>query len=175
MDCMNTVIENIIARRSVRKFTEERIPREHIELLSLAAINAPSGMNRQEWTFVFVQNREKIAALASLTGKALNRENYDLYKPDCFMIASAKPFGSLSAADCACALQNVFLAANSLNIGSVWINQLNDAQENSEVRELLTALGVPEDHRVYGCASLGYSVDNSEKKARKENCVKFVD
>lgn len=172
---MNTVIENIIERRSVRKFTQESIPDEHLELLSLAAVNAPSGMNRQEWQFVFIKNKDRIADLASLIGKAINRENYDLYKPDCFMIASAKPFGSLSAADCACALQNVFLAANSLNIGSVWINQLNDAQENGEVRELLTALGVPEDYRVYGCASLGYSADNSEKKARKENCVKFVD
>lgn len=172
---MNTVIENIIARRSVRKFTEESIPDEHIELLAEAAINAPSGMNRQEWQFIFIKNKEKIATLASLVGEALNRENYDLYKPACYMIACAKPFGNLSAADCACALQNVFLAATSLDIGSVWINQIIDAQVDKKVREYLSSLGIPEDYRVYGSVSLGYSADNSEKKARKENCVKFVD
>lgn len=172
---MNGVIENIITRKSVRKFTDESIPDEILELLGEAAINAPSGMNRQEWLFVFIKNKEKIASVASLVGSALNREGYDLYKPACYMIACAKPFGNLSAADCACALQNVFLAANSLNVGSVWINQIIDAQDDPEMREYLTSLGIPEDYRVYGSVSLGYSADEREKKERKENCVKFVD
>ena len=172
---MNTVIENIITRRSVRRFTEERIPDDALALLGEAAINAPSGMNRQEWQFIFIKNKEKIATLASLVGKALNRENYDLYKPACYMIACAKPFGNLSAADCACALENVFLAATSLNIGSVWINQIIDAQDAEKVREYLLSLGMNKDYRVYGSVSLGYSAEDGEKRARKENCVKFVD
>ena len=175
-DCFrNEVIRNIAARRSVRRFTDGRIPEEDIRILGEAAVNAPSGMNRQEWKFVFIRNRDKIKLLADAVGKAMSREGYDFYRPDCLMIASARSLRNLSAADCACALENVFLAAASLGIGSVWINQLCDAQQDGNVKKMLTELGVPEDYTVYGAASLGYPDDSGEKKARKDGCVLIVD
>ena len=59
--------------------------------------------------------------------------------------------------DCACAMQNIFLAAKSLGIGSCWINQLGQTYDDPEVRAFLTKLSIPENHRVYGCAALGYA------------------
>ena len=59
--------------------------------------------------------------------------------------------------DCACAMQNIFLAAKSLGIGSCWINQLGQTCDDPDVRAFLTKLGIPENHRVYGCAALGYA------------------
>lgn len=46
--------------------------------------------------------------------------------------------------DCACALQNIFLAAKSLGIGSCWINQLGQTCDDPDVRAFLTGLGIPE-------------------------------
>lgn len=172
---MNSVIETILARKSTRHFKKGRIPDEDIRLLAEAAVNAPSGMNRQEWKFVFVHNQEKLTALAAAVGEAMGRDGYNFYEPDCLLIAGAKPLENLSAADCACALENVFLAAESLGIASVWINQLCDAQVNSTVREMLTSLGLPADYVVYGAAALGYSGEDVPKKSRKENCVVIVD
>lgn len=172
---MNPVIENIIARKSVRSFVDKRIPDEAISLLGEAAVNAPSGMNRQEWCFVFIRNKEKIAALADAVGKALNRDGYGFYNADTLMIASALPFGSLSAADCSCALQNVFLGAKSMDIGSVWINQLNDAQKDGAVRAMLTEFGVPGDYCVYGTAALGYAAEDMPKRPRKDGRVIIVE
>ena len=59
--------------------------------------------------------------------------------------------------DCACAMQNIFLAAKSLGIGSCWINLLGQTCDDPDVRAFLTKLGIPENHRVYGCAALGYA------------------
>ena len=58
--------------------------------------------------------------------------------------------------DNACAMENIFLAAHSLGVGSVWINQLNGISDRLAVREVLTELSVPADHVVYGMAALGY-------------------
>ena len=60
--------------------------------------------------------------------------------------------------DNACALENIFLAAHSFCIGSVWINQLRDICEEEEVRDILTDWGIPENHQVFGMAALGLSL-----------------
>ena len=66
--------------------------------------------------------------------------------------------------DCACAMQNIFLAAKSLGIGSCWINQLGQTCDDPDVRAFLMKLGVPENHRVYGCAALGYAPEGAPMK-----------
>lgn len=55
------------------------------------------------------------------------------------------------------ALENIFLAAHALGVGSVWINQLRDFCDVPEVRALLHEYGVPDGHAVYGSAALGYA------------------
>lgn len=69
--------------------------------------------------------------------------------------------------DCACALENIFLAATSLGIGSCWINQIGQNCDDPDVRALLTVLGVPENHKVYGCAALGCEPADAPVKEKK--------
>ena len=57
---MNT-IDAIQKRRSIRKFTDQPVPREMIKRILQAGIDAPSAKNRQPWRFVVVQNPEKRA------------------------------------------------------------------------------------------------------------------
>lgn len=60
-----------------------------------------------------------------------------------------------------------FLAAKSLGIGSCWINQLGQTCDDPDVRAFLTKLGVPESHKVYGCAALGYAPADAPVKEKK--------
>ena len=46
---MNEVIKNILTRRSIRKFTDQPIPKETLEVLVDAALHAPSGKGLQTW------------------------------------------------------------------------------------------------------------------------------
>lgn len=174
---MNETLNTLMTRRSVRAFqTEKNISREDLQAIVDAGRYAPSAMNRQTWTFVVIQNQEKIQSLAHAVGKALGRDSgYNFYLPNTLILCandlSANPMG---VQDCACALENMFLAAHSLGIGSVWINQLYDTCNEPEVRRQLTALGLPESATVIGCAALGYAAAAVEAHPKKDESETVV-
>lgn len=170
---MNTVIENILTRRSVRVFTEKEISKEDIDILVKCALYAPSARNLQTWKFTVLTKKEDIRELASVMGKALGREGYDMYCPSALIIPSNRKDSPFGRDDNACALQNIFLAAHSLGIGSVWINQLNGICDESEVRKVLNKFEIPEDHIVFGMAALGYAADAQTKTVEKTGEVKI--
>ena len=64
-------------------------------------------------------------------------------------------------------LAEYFPCAKSLGIGSCWINQLGQTCDDPDVRAFLTRLGIPENHRVYGCAALGYAPADAPVKEKK--------
>ena len=153
---MNQVLENIYARRSVRKFTEQTVSKQQLEALVGAGIHAPSGMNKQLWHFSAVQNRQLLSSLAKTVGEILGREGYDFYSPNALILVSNHRDNPHGEADCACALQNIFLAAQSLGLGSVWINQFRGICDDPRLRPLLSKAKVPEDHIIWGAAAIGY-------------------
>ena len=89
------------------------------------------------------------------------------YHAPTLVIVSNEPDKWWAGMDCACALENIFLAAKSLGIGSCWINQLGQTCDDPDVRAFLTKLGVPESHKVYGCAALGYAPADAPVKEKK--------
>ena len=54
----NAVIENIMSRRSIRKYKNEPVAREVMEEIALCGINAPNGQNKQSWEVRIVDNPE---------------------------------------------------------------------------------------------------------------------
>lgn len=170
---MNSVIENILTRRSIRSFTDKEISKEDIELLIKAALYAPSARNLQTWRFTVLTKKEDIKALSSVIGKVLEREGYDMYDPSLVIIPSNKKESPYGRDDNACALENIFLAAHSLGIGSVWINQLHGISDNPEVRKVLDRFEIPEDHIVFGIAALGYSAEEEKKEPLKTGEVRI--
>ena len=172
---MNETMKIIHTRRSIRKFSDEKVSEEILKDLVSAAMHAPSGMCRKTWQFTVVSNQEKISKLASTIAKVLGRDGYDMYKPTAIIIPSNKRDSVWGRDDNACALQNIFLAAWSFGVGSVWINQLSDICDNSEIRQLLDEMEIPEDHIVYGIAALGYPDPNyALPEYREIGEIKFI-
>ena len=157
---MNDTIRSINMRRSTRAFSSKEISKEDFELIAQSALKAPSGMNKQTWRFVAIKNKDIIKELYVAVGAALKRSpDYNFYGPDGFIICANEKDSRFAAPDCACALQNIFLAAQSLGIDSVWINQLNDCYDDENVRKILDKLGIPSNYGVFGCAALGYKAE----------------
>lgn len=172
---MNEVLQNILTRRSIRSFKEEQIKDEELDLILQAGVYAPSGMNKQSWQFTVVQNKEKIELLAKVVREVLGRDaGYNFYAPPTLIMLSNDKDNTNGLADCACALENIFLMANSLGIGSCWINQLKTICDKKEVREVLNSFGIPENHIVWGIASIGYPADTTKVHERKDGVIKFV-
>lgn len=171
---MNAVIENLLTRRSVRAFQNKPISDDDLNLILKTALYAPSGMNKQTWQFTAVVNRELIQKLAVAIGEELGRENYDMYSPEVLIIPSNTRESHWGKEDNACALENIFLAAHSLGIGSVWINQLQDICDVPAIRSILDELEIPADHIVYGMAALGYPAAEPKQDVQKTGEIKII-
>ena len=67
--------KKISKRRSVRDFSDKEVPREVIESILKAAGSAPSGANKQPWTFCVISSAE----LKSEIRKLAEKEEYENY------------------------------------------------------------------------------------------------
>lgn len=56
----NAVIENMMTRASVRKFTSQAVEDEKVETLLKAAMAAPTAVNSQPWHFVVITDKSKL-------------------------------------------------------------------------------------------------------------------
>lgn len=178
----NEVLENIKARRSVRAYTAQQVEQEDLLAILEAATYAPSGMHLETWHFTALQDAGKLeelnerikGAFAKSDDKHLQERGHSktyccYYHAPTLIIVSNESTQWWAGMDCACAIENMFLAARSLGIGSCWINQLGTTCDDPQVREFITSLGVPADHKVYGCVALGYA---DPKVPMKEKSVK---
>ncbi|MGL5438020.1 MAG: nitroreductase family protein [Lachnospiraceae bacterium] len=161
---MNIIMENLLSRRSVRAFKSDDIPMEQLMEIAKTGVYAPSAMNRQTWKFTIVTNREYIRRLAETIEIKLERAGYNMYCPAALIIPSNHRETKWGREDNACALENMMLAAHSLGIGSVWLNQLQEICDEPKIRTLLDELQIPASHLVYGFAAFGYAVDGQPQK-----------
>lgn len=161
-------IDNLMNRRSVRSFTSREIPIENLQVIVDAARYAPSGMNKQLWKFTVLKNQDLITELAHCVADKLGRDyNYNFYAPDTLILVSNERDNPHGALDSACALENIFLSAHALGIGSVWINQLNGICDDSAVRAVLNKMDLPPNHVVWGMAALGYGSEEEPKAVKR--------
>lgn len=116
--------------------------------------------------------------MTSIFGNGGHSETYCCYyHAPTLVIVSNEPKQWWAGMDCACAIENMFLAATSLGIASCWINQLGTTCDDPEVRAYLTSLGVPENHKVYGCVALGYKAEGAllKEKTVKAGTITIVE
>lgn len=172
---MNTVMEHLFTRRSTRAFRPDPLPMEQLQEIAKAGIYAPSGMGKQTWKITVVVNQDKIRQLAQAVAAELGRDNYDMYQPAALMIPSNLAESKFGKEDNACALENIFLAAHSYGIGSVWLNQLQGICDRPAIRAILTEWEIPEDHVVYGLAALGYAKDEPKKEVVKIGQIRIIE
>lgn len=190
----NEVLDCIRSRRSTRRFQEQQIKDDELETLLEAATWAPSGGNNQSWLFTAVQNKETIIKINELVregfktwvpdddypGKlgakaaAEKKDSHFFYHAPTLIIASNKPNYENAMADCSLALENLFLAANSLGLGSCYINQLHWLRNDNNLREFLFELGIPKEHTICSAAVVGYIDKESIVPPRKEGTIHIV-
>ena len=173
---MNDIIKNIKTRRSVRKFSDKPVPENILNEIVTAGLYAPSAMNTQLWQLTVIKNEDMLVSLQKAVAKALDRPDYHrFYNCPVFIIVTVPEDYRHGAVDTACVLQNMFLAAHSLGVGSVWINQLRDGYNNDDVRAILTQAGIPENHICFGCAAIGYADCELPEDRENKGIVKIVE
>jgi len=173
---MNEIMQNILTRRSVRSFISDKsIPEDVLRDIVTAGMFAPSALNRQPVLFTVVADKERIQKLAKAVGKAAGKApGYDFYNPAAVIITSCDRESRFVKEDTSCALQNMFLYAHSVGVGSVWINQPLTVCDDEEVRAVLTGFGIPAGHVLGGMAALGYPAEMPEKDLTRKCKANYV-
>lgn len=185
---MNETIKIITERRSLRTYTQEQIKEEELQTILDAGMYAPSAMNQQSWHFTAIQCKDKIHKIneecRNIFLKSGNKnfeeraksENFDLfYNAPTLIIVSGKKDNIAPEIDCAIALQNMFLAAESINIGSCWIHGVTTLENSEGGKNLIKELGIPEDYKIVGSGVFGYKASGSPEPApRKEHTVNII-
>ena len=194
-------LEALVTRRSTRNYKPDPVEQEKIDKILEAGRQAPSGGNNQTSHFFVIRNREALDKLIVMTEKAfaameVTENTYASMKhsinaskkggyvfcynaPVLIVVANRKDYGN-NIADCACAIENMMVAANALDLGSCWINQLKWLNEETGIVEYLRSFGMKEEERVYGAVIIGYPATESGLPNRnlislKGNEVTWID
>ena len=169
---------NIIAtRHSTRKFKPDMVAESLLDQVIEAGRRAPSGKSKNQNHFLVIRDQAILAKLVELVQSEfakmeINPENeaniggaiklskkgnyvFKYNAPVLIVVANQENYGN-NMADVSCALENMLLAANALDLGACWINQLRWLNDNPVLQAYLQELGLKEGERVYGSVSLGY-------------------
>ena len=178
----NEVINNIMARRSVRQYLNKPVEHDKLAAVVRAGINAPSGMNRQPWIIRVVENQELIAQVTEVykqekpdqVARDPNFKNMFRNAPNLICVCTpAKGGGELDAGLLG---ENMMLAAQSLGLGTCCLGgPVRFLLANEKCRFFLDRLDIPEDYKLNYIIAIGYPDEQPAAKPRDESKVKYIE
>lgn len=179
----------IYGRRSVRGFEARAVPEELMHRFVAAAVQAPSAMNTQRWTFTLIQDRGVIDAIAAAAKDYIRKGLKDgserdhvlrlLASPDFHIFYHAPAVAVISgpagnewtAINCALAAQNLMLTAYEAGIGSCWIGFAQAWLNTPEGRE---RIGLSDDQDIVAPIALGYAKGAPHPVERKAPQIQWI-
>lgn len=191
---MNTVIETIYNRRSVRSYTERKLTESELTEIISCGNAAPSGAANRNWRFVVVESenfrkklaelaeqrqvkwvasmpeeaREKLESIKASTGASLLDSVYYGAPVIVFVIG----WGQTCDFDTPMVCQNMMIAARSMEIGSCWVYAGQLVLDDKEVRSIFK---LKEGEKVFGPIILGYPLKEFPKnpEIKKADILRF--
>ena len=182
------LLDIIKKRRSIRKYTNEQIPKEHLEKIIEAGLCAPNAGGRQGTVIVGIHNRELTETIGKLNlsgfdrgqleGSYVSREQPSIIDnpniksgfygaPSVAIVFAQKNF-LYSIPDAFCAAENMVLQATELGISSCIIARGEETFDNDYGNTLLKNWGVPETYIARCFVILGY-IDGEQPHAKPVN------
>jgi nitroreductase len=157
------MIEILRTRRSIRKYAEQPIEPEKIEILKEAVLRSPSSKGINPWQFVFIDDKQTIQKLkeckphgaAPLATATL-----------AVAICADETVNDAWIEDCSIASILLQLTAQTLGLGSCWIHirNRNYSDAISSEKYVQDILDIPPHFRVLSIISIGYPAQQREGK-----------
>ena len=153
------LLEGIISRRSIRKYTGEKIDDDKIISLIRAGMYAPSANNTRPWHFIVVDDREMINKIMNFHpySSMLSKASHAIVVCGDEKLQNGPGYYVL---DCSAATQNILLAAHGLGLGAVWLGIEPRSDRKNTVKEIF---GLPEHVQPVSIISVGIPVSIPDK------------
>ena len=159
---MKSMIDALLARRSIRKYKDIMPEREKIEKVIEAGLYAASSV------IVAITNRELRDRLSEMNRKIGGwAEGFDpFFGAPVVLLVLADRSSANHVYDGSLTMGNMMQAAYCLGLGSCWINRAREEFDTDEGKEILKSLGIEGDYEGIGHCILGYA--DGEIPAAKE-------
>jgi nitroreductase len=155
---MSTIFE----RKSIRRYTGEKVSEEKLELLLKAAMAAPSAGNQQPWEFIVLRDRSIFKRIMEFHPYSQPLREADV----AIVVCGNEPrerFRGYWVQDCSAATENILLQAEEMGLGAVWMGVY---PMEDRVRALKELLQVPEFVTPLNIVSIGYPAENRDAADR---------
>jgi len=164
------MIEFLRKRRSVRKFTKQKISDNDITVLKESLLRSPSSRNKRPWEFIFVDAEELIGQLSESKQHGSQFLNN---APLAVVICGDETITDVWVEDCSIAATILQLTVENLSLGSCWI-QIRNRMHNDEVSSenfIQNLLNIPKNIRVESIIAIGHP--DEEKIPVQESELNF--
>ncbi len=160
-------LDIILTRESQREYENTKIKQEDINLLMQCAMSGPSCLNLRDYAFIIVDDKKKLNEISDLIGpsaKPLKNASLAIVvlMDESRAYEKAKDYRII---DSTIAAQNIMLAANALNIGSV---MLGIYPQMDRVNKLNEYFNLPNYISTNSIISLGYKKNKTNGKNHYE-------
>lgn len=159
------MIELLRKRRSIRKFTTEKIAPKTIETIVEAALLAPSSRGYKPWEFVVVDNPE---TLAILSGAKVHGSEFLKDAPLAIVVCADSTKSDVWIEDCSITSIIIQLTAFSLGLGSCWVQIRNRPHDGEQTAEAYVKeqLGIPNHIHVESILAIGHPAEKKSPLAK---------
>lgn len=171
MDAM----QNLLTRRSVRKYKPNMVPQEKLDKILEAGTYAATGMGRQSPIILAVTDKAMRDRLSKMNAAIMGSDNDPFYGAPVVLVVLADKNVPTYIFDGSLVMGNLMNAAHAEGIASCWIHRAKEEFNSEEGKKILQDLGITGDYEGIGHCILGYADgDEPAAKPRKENYVYSV-
>lgn len=171
MDAM----QNLLTRRSVRKYKPDMVPQEKLDKILEAGTYAATGMGRQSPIILAVTDKALRDRLSKMNAAIMGVDSDPFYGAPVVLVVLADKNVPTYLYDGSLVMGNLMNAAHAEGIASCWIHRAKEEFNSPEGKQILQDLGITGDYEGIGHCILGYADgDEPAAKPRKENYVYSV-
>lgn len=156
------VLDAIFTRRSIRSYTDKKIPDDDLTTVLKAGMHAPSAVNKQPWEFIVIKNKETFSKIMAIHSASTMLNGADTAILVCIDTNTQHADG-YGIQDCSAAIQNMLLASHGLGIGGVWLGVF---PRSNRMNGLIDLFQLPKHIQPLGIISLGYPAENIQQPNR---------
>ncbi len=154
-------MDAIFKRTSTRKFTEQDVEPEKLQKLLEAAMQAPTAVNQQNWEFFVVKDPEKLLALSQVTPYSMCVKNAKTAIVIAYNKTGTMPV--FNQVDAAIAVENIWLEATELGLGTVMIGV---APVKEWMDGVAAVIDLPDSMEAFTIMPIGYPAREKEQEPR---------
>lgn len=159
-----TVMANILSRKSVRSYTDEAVTRQQLDTLVRVAMAAPTGKDMRPWKFIVIDDKSVMQQLAAQLPKAKMLAEAQAAILVCGDLSIKDKEGKPSTNwtfDCSAASENLLLQAEAMGLGAVWTGVYPYEDRTDAIKKVFE---LPDDIVPFSLIPIGYPKGDPQPK-----------